>query len=135
MNRETKKILVTVKAYPNPSQKYGETVCCAGIDMDTHQFIRLYPIPFRDLEDDKRFGKYNVISIVCTRPNDDKRPESYRVGVDTLKVLEKWDTKDRWERRKSVVLRVAVKSMCQVFQEVKQSDLSLAFVKPSNLSF
>jgi len=35
MPLETKQVLITVKAYPNPSVKYGETVCCAGIDIET----------------------------------------------------------------------------------------------------
>jgi len=47
MQFQKKKILVAVKAYPNPSSKYVETVCCAGIDLSTNQWIRLYPIPFR----------------------------------------------------------------------------------------
>ena len=32
MNYKTRKVLITVKAYPNPSKKYVETVCVAGID-------------------------------------------------------------------------------------------------------
>lgn len=59
----TKKVLITVKAYPNPSTKYGETVCCAGIDIDTGKWIRLYPIPFRDLDSAKQFSKYTIIEI------------------------------------------------------------------------
>ncbi len=55
MNFETKKVLVTVKTYPNPSRKYQETVCVAGIDLDTKTWIRLYPIKFRDLEANKQF--------------------------------------------------------------------------------
>jgi hypothetical protein len=31
---ENKRILITVKAYPAPSISYGETVCCAGLDID-----------------------------------------------------------------------------------------------------
>ena len=49
MNGEVKNVLVTVKAYPNLSRKYGETVCVAGIDLDSKQWIRLYPIPFTRL--------------------------------------------------------------------------------------
>jgi hypothetical protein len=30
-----KRILVVVKTYPNPSSTYGETVCCAGVDLRT----------------------------------------------------------------------------------------------------
>ena len=45
MQFQTKKILVTVKAYPNPSKKYVETVCCAGVDLSNSQLIRLFPFP------------------------------------------------------------------------------------------
>lgn len=46
---ETARILVTVKARPEPSEKYGETVCVAGIRLGTGSlhWVRLYPIPFR----------------------------------------------------------------------------------------
>lgn len=34
------RIVVTVKTYPNPSTKHDETVCTAGVDLDTHRFVR-----------------------------------------------------------------------------------------------
>lgn len=72
---ETKNVLVTVKAYPNPSRKYGETVCVAGVDLKTSKWVRLYPIPFRDLDDEKKFAKYSVIEVRAKKPSDDKRPD------------------------------------------------------------
>jgi len=65
---ETKTVLITVKAYPNPSKKYGETVCCAGIDLQTNSWIRLYPVTYRDLEYSKRFKKYDIIKVKCAKP-------------------------------------------------------------------
>ena len=64
LSLETKTVLVTVKAYPNPSRKYTETVCCAGIDIDTKKWIRLYPIPYRDLDESQKFKKYNITSKI-----------------------------------------------------------------------
>jgi hypothetical protein len=61
LKTEKKRILITVKAYPNPSKTYGETVCCAGIDIDSLKWIRLYPIPFRDLDSEQQFKKYSII--------------------------------------------------------------------------
>lgn len=45
------KVLITVKAAPNPSSTYGETVCVAGLSMDPDNpgWLRLYPINFRYL--------------------------------------------------------------------------------------
>ncbi len=53
-------LIVTVKAYPNISQRYGEVVCVAGIrtDVEPNRWVRLFPIQFRDLEFSKRFKKY-----------------------------------------------------------------------------
>ena len=135
MPLQTKKILVTVKAYPNPSNKYGETVCCAGVDITTHEWVRLYPIPFRDLDDERKFKKYSIITVNCSKPQDDKRPESYRVDIDSIKILDQWDTTDKWERRKSVVFKLPVKSMCQVLKDADEKDFSLALVKPVDIGF
>jgi len=43
------RIAITVKTYPNPSTKYSETVCTAGVDLDNNRFVRLYPVRLRDL--------------------------------------------------------------------------------------
>lgn len=136
MHFQTKKILVTVKAYPNPSKKYGETVCCAGVDLSNSQLIRLFPIPYRDLDGDQKFKKYSIIEADCTIPADDKRPESFRVNADTIKVISWYDTeKGTWQKRKEIVLKVPVKSMCQVYKDAETSDLSLGLIKPENISF
>ncbi|RRD60723.1 hypothetical protein EII30_05595 [Leucobacter sp. OH1287] len=46
---ETARVLITVKTSPNPSAKYGDTVCVAGIrtDREAYEWIRLYPVNFR----------------------------------------------------------------------------------------
>ena len=133
---EKKRILITVKAYPNPSRRYGETVCCAGVDLSNSQLVRLYPIPFRDLDNDQKFKKYSIIEVNCSPPSDDKRPESLRVDSDSIKVIDWLDTeKGTWEKRKSIVSKVPVKSMCQVYKDAESSDLSLGLIKPIDISF
>lgn len=135
--KEKKRVLITVKAYPNPSREHGETVCCAGIDLGNSQLIRLYPIPFRDLDNNQRFKKYSIIEVSCFRSSEDKRPESFRVNCDTIKVIKSFDTtKDKtWQRRKDIVLKIPAKSMCQVLKDAKDNDLSLAIIKPENITF
>jgi len=133
---EKKQILITVKAYPNPSKKYGETVCCAGIDLSNFQLVRLYPIPYRDLDDDKKFKKYSIITVQCYKPKDDKRPESFRVIYDSIRVDSFIDTeKGTWETRKDIVLKVPIKSLCQLYKDVEDSNLSLGLIKPENITF
>ena len=131
-----KRILVTVKAYPNPSKKYGETVCCAGVDLDNSQLIRLYPIPFRDLDGAKQFKKYSIIEVNCHRSRNDSRPESFKIDSDSISIQGRLDTdKGSWRRRKETLSQVPVKSMCQVYKDAETDNLSLGLIKPSNISF
>lgn len=132
MNWETHQILITVKAYPNPSRKYGETVCVAGISLNTKQFLRLYPIPYRDLDQSKKFAKYNIIEARITKAADDKRPESYKINTDTIKIIDWLDTKDKWSKRKKYILSIVDKSMCEI---LKQQSQSLGIIKPKQIDF
>jgi hypothetical protein len=71
-------IFVTVKTYPTLSSKYDELVCTAGITGEG-KWIRLYPVPFRKLELEQRYAKYQWLSIPLERNAADFRPESYRI--------------------------------------------------------
>src|SRR2546430_3749375 len=87
------KVLITVKTYPLPSSKYGELVCTAGFLPDG-KWIRLYPIPFRDLPYDNRYSKYHWVTLDLIHNPKDFRPESYRpkFGIDRIRVGEHIDT-------------------------------------------
>jgi hypothetical protein len=60
------RLLVTVKAYPSVSTKYNELVCCAGITED-RQWVRIYPVPYRDLPNHTQFQKYDIVEVTCER--------------------------------------------------------------------
>jgi hypothetical protein len=68
--------MVTVKTYPNPSETYGETVCVAGVRLDRGhpEWIRLYPVKFRNEDFDKQFKKYEILRVNGTyqQPNDNR---------------------------------------------------------------
>jgi hypothetical protein len=51
LDREQMTILVTVKAYPVLSDAHGECICVAGVRVDDgpSRWVRLFPVPFRDL--------------------------------------------------------------------------------------
>ena len=132
---ETKQILVTVKAYPNPSKKYGETVCVAGVDINTQQWVRLYPIPYRDLDDNKKFEKYNLIEVKVHKATDDTRPESYKIDAGSIKIVDKLDSKNNWEKRKQYLLPTISSSFCNIIEEGKQSNKSLGMIKPERVAF
>lgn len=70
--------MILVKAMPNPSQKYGETVCCAGVTADG-KWKRLYPIRFRQLT--SKFNRWQWVDFKYRKPAGDPRVESCHVFV------------------------------------------------------
>lgn len=124
---ETKRVLITVKAYPNPSKKYGETVCCAGIDVDTQQWIRLFPIPFRDLDSSQKFKKYTIIRVKCRKASDDHRIESYKIDMDSIELLSYLDTKRKWDERKQIVLPTVSASFCSILEKNTRKQILRRF--------
>lgn len=115
----TLRILVTVKAAPNPSERYGETVCVAGvsIDLDYRGWIRLYPINFRDLGEKATFHKYDIIRIDARPARQDQRPESWRPILSTLRVEKRIKG---WPRRATWLDDYLTDSMCEFNEQARQ---------------
>src|SRR5688572_19319740 len=82
------RVRILVKAFPQHSEKYEETVCCAGVT-DDHRLIRLYPITYRRLAKEHQFNRYDQIQALATKASNDTRPESYRVDHDSIQVTER----------------------------------------------
>jgi hypothetical protein len=72
-----KRILITVKTYPNPSSKYDETVCTAGIDLDSGRLIRLYPVRFRHLGFADQFKKWDILELDVEHKRSDPRGDTW----------------------------------------------------------
>lgn len=126
------RVLIVVKTYPNPSQRYGETVCCAGIDMATRQWVRIYPVNFRRLAASK-FRKYQVIECRWRPPTDDHRPESRRVDQDSIELIgSPLSTKAGWRERLRW-LPPLHESLETVNGEHRASGISLAVIRPKRV--
>jgi hypothetical protein len=132
---ETHQVLITVKTYPTPSKKYVETVCVAGVSLKTKQLVRLYPVPFRDLDENKKFKKYNIIEAKITKAADDHRPESFKINPESIKIIGELDTKNKWQKRKDIVLPVLDTSMCRILREQPVTNKSLGLFKPEKIGF
>jgi hypothetical protein len=127
------RVLITVKTYPLPSRGYTELVCTAGL-LDGTKWIRMYPIPFRFLQDNKQYPKYAWVEVDLTRNTKDFRPESYRLKNDNYNVLKKVGTADNWAARKSFVLNEVFTSMEKLIDLAKgATKKSLATVKPKEI--
>jgi hypothetical protein len=137
---ETITVLVTVKAYPQLSQKYGEVVCVAGVRTDAPQpeWIRIFPINFRDLDFAERFKKYQMVTLRTTSGGSDTRPESRTPDQGTLTVGEQFttDTDRQWRRGWAVLAPLAgAVTMCQLnrAQDAGQTAPSLGLIKPASV--
>jgi len=133
---ERKRIYITVKTYPTLSEKYAELVCTAGISEDG-SWIRLYPLPFRKLDNDQKYKKYQWIEADIERNTSDFRIESHKVlNIDTIKVIEPENTKVNWEERKRILFKFekAYTNLEELINLAKAPPYrSLAIFKPTKI--
>jgi hypothetical protein len=128
--RETKKALITVRTYPIPASPGIEASCTAAIT-DDGKWLRLYPIPYRFMDHDKRFRKYQWIEVNVAKASD-PRPESYNPDIDSIKILtEPLSTTNEWQERKNYVFPLMSQSLCEL-QRKRDADKypTLGFFKP-----
>jgi hypothetical protein len=131
---EAIRVLVTVKAYPAISRRHGEVVCVAGVRTDTPrpEWVRLFPVPFRDLAFQDRFKKYQEIEVSATRRGgSDTRPESWQPDPDTIHAGSVLDPKHNWAKRKAHVLPLVISSMCEIQRRQAEDRTSLGVFKPA----
>jgi hypothetical protein len=127
-------VLITVKAAPNPSERYGETVCVAGIRLDLEHsgWVRLYPINFRELESESRFKKYDIVTVEARPSPADSRAESWRPRMDTLTTQGNLGS---WKRRRPYIVDHVSDSMCGLLAAVRDNPpaRSLAAIRPQRV--
>jgi hypothetical protein len=126
---ERAEVLITVKTYPNLSGKYDELVCTAGVTAEG-EWVRIYPVPFRNLPEYQRFDKYTWIQADLRRQTSDYRPESYALSSD-LRVLREVGTTHDWAERKRYVLDNTFDSMQEMID--RRKVLSLGTLKPTEI--
>src|SRR5690554_4654412 len=132
---EKQRILISVKTYPTLSRKYGETVCTAGVREDG-TWVRIYPVPFRRLDEEEQYSKYDWIECRLRRNDRDKRPESYSlVAPHEMKKVGSIDTRDNWrERRKLLLDRARIyDDLEEIIGDAKINKISLAVFKPARI--
>jgi hypothetical protein len=120
----TERVLMLVKTYPTPSQKYGEIVCTAGINIDTLEWRRVFPYPFRTIEEGSQFKKWDVVEIPLEKSNQDQRPESRRLmDVQSIQGIRHIESGDRfWTPRMPYLKTGAAGTVQQVLNEMLSED-------------
>jgi hypothetical protein len=129
------RVLITVKTYPTLSRKYGETVCTAGVRADG-SWIRIYPVPFRRLEETEQYKKFDWIEADFVRGRSDPRPET-RHPADLAKMLPTghMGTEDNWRERRELLLKKTkvYDRLEPLLAGAKENRLSLAIFKPTKI--
>lgn len=107
--------MVVVKAAPILTAQPEEAVCVAAVTLEPNpRWIRLFPVPFRDLESDSRFKKYQEVTLKVCLSNTDRRPESYVPILDSLKPGKLIDTTDKWAERRRRLDGLDRPTMCDL---------------------
>ncbi len=118
--------IILVKASPQVGKKHGETVCCAGVN-DAGEWVRLYPVTFRTLDQAKQFRRWDRIRFRWKKPDDDPRPESLRVDHESIEIVGELKQKERL----NFLQKLEVNSL----NKVKAEGKSLALLRPRELKF
>lgn len=118
--------IVVVKAAPQVGATHGETVCCAAIDV-AGNWLRLYPIQFRHLEDAQKFGRWDRISFKWRKPSRDGRSESRHVDQDSIKII--------GELKKAERSQFLGRSVVTDLKREREAGRSLALLKAKILEF
>ena len=96
---------------------------------------RLFPVPFRLIQDEKQFKKWQWIKARVERARGDARPESYKLYVDTIECEDKpIPTANDWRERKPWIERLPTFDSFEAAEDARQKDgVSLAIVCPEQI--
>lgn len=120
------RVIILVKALPQPSKQYGETVCCAGITAEG-DWKRLYPVRFRHPQGEQSFSRWNWVDFQYRKPTRDPRHESCYVHEESIKVGKVLLERERASLLNRIIVGSAVRAA-----ELGQS---LALIRPRNTRF
>jgi len=124
------RVLVIVKAYPEPSITHGSTVCVAGVTVPEGRWVRLYPVRYVRLPKDRQFAKYQPIDVDTVKAEKDPRPESYRVDEESIRLVgDPIETKRGWAERKMHLANATFSSLCELQRVQRVEGASLGMVR------
>ncbi len=131
-----RRVFITVKTYPTLSKKYDELVCTAGI-LDDGSWARVYPLPFRKLDYENRYKKYQWMELPLAKNSGDPRPESYKItNISKLRLIDKpVGTEQAWAERKRIVFAKndVYTDLAALITKANNNELSIAIFKPAEL--
>lgn len=133
MASQIERILILAKTYPSPSAQHVETSCVAGIN-EHGAMRRLYPVPFRLIEEGQKFKKWQWIDVRVEKAHKDHRLESHKLYVDTITCGDVIDTKKQWDARWPWIEKLPTFTSFDELEATRiESGLSLALMRPKQV--
>jgi hypothetical protein len=128
----TEELLILTKTYPSPSATYRETTCVAAIN-NAGKLRRLFPVPYRLLEGDAQFKKWEWIGARISRATKDHRPESHRIDADSIirsgKIIEA--KRGDWSERLKWIEPHVIQSFDSLETRRRATGQTLGFIRPT----
>ena len=133
MASQIERILILAKTYPSPSAQHVETSCVAGIN-EHGAMRRLYPVPFRLIEEGQKFKKWQWVEVRVEKANRDHRTESHKLYVDTITCGDVIDTKKQWDARWPWIEKLPMFTSFDDIEATRiETGLSLALMRPKKV--
>jgi len=123
-------LLIITKTYPSPSRKYRETSCIAALNQNG-EMRRLFPIPYRLLDGEHQFNRWEWINAQIIKATDDHRPESYKVDIDSIKRITKLGTAQAWAERLQRIEPHILPDFTALETRRQMTGETLGFFRPS----
>ena len=131
-----RRVFITVKTYPTLSKKYDELVCTAGI-LDDGSWVRIYPLPFRKLDYENRYKKYQWMELPLAKNTSDPRPESFRpTDISKIQLIgAPIGSGDGWAERKQIIFgnNPVHSDLSTLIVKANSNELSIAIFKATEL--
>lgn len=114
----TLRVMILIKAAPVLTSALQETMCVAAMSLDdSPRWIRLHPVPFRDLDDNTKFRKFQEVTVEAIRPKSDRRPESWTPIEGTILPGATIGTERAWSTRRQRLDRLGSDlTMCDLLE-------------------
>jgi hypothetical protein len=129
-----KRVLIVVRTYPAPAKSVIEASCTAAIGADG-KWVRMFPVPARLMEHDKRFAKWFWIEVDLLRASSDARPESHKIKPDSIVISDGVGTQGNWRARRDLIKPLQRPSMCHIQQKRDEHNFpTLGVFRPHEIT-
>jgi len=95
---------------------------------------RLFPVPFRMIESDLHFKKWQWIEAGVEKAAADHRPESHKVDIGGLETKEEITTRKEWNERRIWIEKIPSFSSYDEIEQARTNEkVSIALLRPKKI--